>query len=82
MPLEKIETVININIPFSWQHFIGFVIFAIILLGTNAETSKAQKYGGKNIDNSEKKGVWGGVAIRNLLEHSATLGLSRNVSGD
>ena len=30
MPLEKIETVININIPFSWQYFLGFVIFAII----------------------------------------------------
>ena len=30
MPLEKIETVININIPFSWQYFIGFVILAII----------------------------------------------------
>ena len=30
MPLEKIETVININIPFSWQYFLGFVILAII----------------------------------------------------
>ena len=30
MPLEKIETVINTNIPFSWQYFLGFVILAII----------------------------------------------------
>ena len=30
MPLEKIETVIKINIPFSWKHFIGFVITAVI----------------------------------------------------
>ena len=30
MPLEKIETVIKINIPFSWQYFIGFVILDII----------------------------------------------------
>ena len=30
MPLEKIETVIKINIPFSWKHFIRFVITAII----------------------------------------------------